>query len=310
MPPTVSAQDAGDPLTTTAQVRLDVGVAREPRETASTSRRGMFQTLPASPATTTQTAARRPHARGPAGRGGYYHAMVKAGLHEEWGSDINLRSGAQMREYKDIADRIAADGPGRLLDWGCGWGQVSDLLHRRGIDVSSFEYRGDVDEPRLEPLERFPHLAAFVSSEPVALPYEDAAFDSVLSCGVLEHVHDPDGSLEEIRRVLRPGGTFYVFKLPNRLSWLEWVAKRAGMYYHGSLPNDRVYTRRSALALLERHGFAVREVRRANMLPLTLPGALSERVPEGLMSANRALSRVPALNLLSTNLELVARRSP
>ena len=53
-------------------------------------------------------------------------------------------------------------------------------------------------------------------------------FDAVLSCGVLEHVEDPDASLDEIRRVLQPGGTFYVYKLPNRASYLEAIARRLG----------------------------------------------------------------------------------
>jgi len=215
-----------------------------------------------------------------------------------------------MLEYEAIADRIAADGPGRLLDWGCGWGQVSDLLLQRGVDVSSFEWREDVTEPGPVPLEGFPHVKAYVTSEPVALPYETASFDSVLSCGVLEPVHAPDASLEEIRRVLRPGGTFYVYKLPNRRSYLEWIAKRAGMYYHGMMPNDRVYTLPSAVELLSRHGFAVREARLANMLPLTLPGTWSERLPDTVWTANRRLQRVAGLNRLATNVELVARRTP
>lgn len=228
----------------------------------------------------------------------------------EWDNDLNLRSKAQMREYEAIADRIAADGPGRLLDWGCGYGQVSNLLLQRGVDVRSFEWRADAGEPGLQQLPRFPDVSAWITSEPVALPYDTASFDSVLSCGVLEHVHDPDGSLDEVRRVLRPGGTFYVYKLPNRLSYLERVAKRANLYYHGMLPNDRVYTVRSAVDLLERHGFAVREARRANMLPLSsLPGG-HQRLPDLVWRANCRLQRVPGLNAVATNVELVARRTP
>jgi ubiquinone/menaquinone biosynthesis C-methylase UbiE len=228
-------------------------------------------------------------------------AMART-LERSRGLDVNLQNGAQQREYAAIAGRIAGDGPGRLLDWGCGWGQVSALLLERGVDVTSFDWAEGAPEAEVQ-LEKFPHISAFRSSQPVALPYADDSFDSVLSCGVLEHVHDADASLEELKRVMRPGATFYVYKLPNRFSYLEAVARLLGAYYHGKLPNDEIYTMRSARERLERHGYAVSEARTANMLPLTVGG---DALGAQIWSANRTLSRIPLLNLLATNVELVA----
>ena len=223
------------------------------------------------------------------------------------GLDVNLRSAPQLLEYQAIVTRLAADRPGRILDWGCGWGQVSHLLKRAGLDVTAFDYRPERGRDGVYRLERFPDVEAHVSAtDPRTLPFESASFGAVLSCGVLEHVLDPHASLEEIRRVLEPGGTFYVYKLPNRYSYLEWVAKRMGLYYHGADPTDAVYTKRSALALLEGHGFQVREIRGANLLPLTLDHALATRAAGAIWRANRALSAIPGLNLVATNLELVA----
>lgn len=214
-----------------------------------------------------------------------------------------------MLEYDAIVHRIRADAPGRVLDWGCGYGQVSYLLWRAGLNVTSFEYRADAEAEVLS-LDRYPELSVHVSPDPRRLPFADGAFDAVLSCGVLEHVEDPDGSLDEIRRVLVPGGTFYVYKLPNRTSYLEAMARRMGLYYHGALENDRIYDRQSAVDLLLRHGFAVEEFRRMNMLPLTITGPLAARAARPIWGANRALSVIPGLNRFATNLELVARRDP
>ena len=221
--------------------------------------------------------------------------------------DLAVRSAPQQREYEAIADRIKADAPGRLLDWGCGLGQVTVQLARRDLDVTSYDWLPDTPEPVTRPLDLFPEHEATFWSEPVALPYPDDAFDAVLSCGVLEHVHDPDGSLEELKRILKPGGTLYVYKLPNRFSYLEWIARRIGtIYWHGKEPNDRLYDVRSARAIVERHGYAVQELRHANMLPLTLPGALASRLADVIWHANRLVAKIPGLNRLATNVELVA----
>lgn len=224
------------------------------------------------------------------------------------GFDVNLRSGPQMREYEAIVARIREDRPGRVLDWGCGFGQVSDLLRQAGVDVMPFDYRPDLEEGEVA-LERYPDLRVRVTSDPRRVPFADDSFDAVLSCGVLEHVEDPDASLEEIRRVLAPGGTFYVYKLPNRRSYLEAIARRAGLYYHGSLEHDRLYDVSSARELLGRHGFVVDEARLMNMLPLTLTGGAASRLAGPLWLANRALSRIPGLNRFATNVELVAQAS-
>jgi DNA-binding CsgD family transcriptional regulator len=166
----------------------------------------------------------------------------------------------------------------------------------------------DEDGPR--PLERYPGHQAYLSSDPVGLPWEDDTFDAVLSCGVLEHVGQPERSLDELRRVLRPKGTLYVYKLPNRASYLEWIARRAGLYYHGAYPDDRLYDLEDAQALIARHGFDVLEARRSNMLPLTLPGRVAAALTGPIWAANRLLARIPLLNRLATNVEVVAVASP
>ena len=222
------------------------------------------------------------------------------------GHDVNLRSAPLQRQYEAIVARIAGDAPGRVLDWGSGYGQISHLLKEARVDVTAFDYWPDAEVDGFRPLERYPDVEAYFSSDPRRLPFDDGSFDAVLSCGVLEHVEDPDASLEEIKRVLVPRGSLYVYKLPNRASYLEWIARRIGLYHHGAYPNDRVYGRRTAIDLLDRHGFEVLEFRRMNMLPLSLPGRLAARTAGPLWALNRALSRVPVLNLLATDLELIA----
>jgi 2-polyprenyl-3-methyl-5-hydroxy-6-metoxy-1,4-benzoquinol methylase len=219
--------------------------------------------------------------------------------------DVNLRSGPQLREYEAIVEQIAGMLPGRVLDWGCGHGQISHMLGQRGVEVESYDFVAG-SEPTVVTLEHFPDVQAHVSGDPVRLPFAEDQFDTVLSCGVLEHVQQPGESLDELHRVLRPAGRLLIYKLPNRLSYLEAIARRAGMYYHGALPDDRVYDRRTATALVEAHGFRVDDFRRMNMLPLTVEHPLAWRFSGAIWAANRGLAHVPGLSLLSTNVELDA----
>src|SRR5439155_25990899 len=160
--------------------------------------------------------------------------------------------------------------------------------------------------PRVVQLEVFPDRRAHLSADPVALPLPDRHFEAVLSCGVIEHVQYPDASLRELHRVLQPGGRLFIYKLPNRFSYLELIARALGLYYHGRLPCDRVYDRRRVFDLLSRSSFRVDAFRRRNMLPLTLTGGLASRHAERIWRLNQRLGRIPLASLAATNLEVDA----
>lgn len=221
------------------------------------------------------------------------------------GFDLNIRSGPQMCEYHHIADRIAAEHVGPVLDWGCGWGQVTDLLRQRGVQVESFDYR-EVAQYQAIQLEHFPDITVRISDDPVALPFPENSFEAVLSCGVLEHVQCPEASVAELHRVLRPGGRFFIYKLPNRFSYLEAIARALGFYYHGRLPYDRVYSRQRVYDLLPRYGFRIDAFRRSNMLPLTLGNPFAWRHADHIWQMNQWVGRIPLANLIATNLEVDA----
>lgn len=86
-----------------------------------------------------------------------------------------------------------------MLDFGCGQGDLVALGRSRGLDMigaDTFTDWFDVDDPRLFRIEEG------------RLPFADGRFSVVVSNQVFEHIADPRPALSEIRRVLRPGGTF------------------------------------------------------------------------------------------------------
>jgi SAM-dependent methyltransferase len=56
------------------------------------------------------------------------------------------------------------------------------------------------------------------------LPFPDNSFDLVYAHGVVQYTADPQRLVDEVRRVLKPGGEA-VFQVYNRISWLNGLSK-------------------------------------------------------------------------------------
>lgn len=119
-----------------------------------------------------------------------------------------------------FADLLAPDPEASILDYGCGDGTIVSLLRAGGrqafgcdVFYDGGSYRSTV-APGL--------LAAGVIRDMPAgvIPHPDATFDLVMSNQVFEHVPDLDAVLDEIRRVLKPGGVL-LFLFPDRSIWRE-----------------------------------------------------------------------------------------
>lgn len=136
----------------------------------------------------------------------------------------------------------------RVLEVGSGDGITSHLVARQGNSVVSI----DVSTVALE------RARAKFGQEALDLQYEygdarnlqfpDACFDYAISEHLVEHlsVEDFHKHLEEVRRVLKPGGC-YLFFTPSRL----WHGRRSVGFHL------QVYVLADIVPIVRRHGFAV-----------------------------------------------------
>ncbi len=118
--------------------------------------------------------------------------------------------------YGKYVDTLClSGGKRRILDVGCGVGQVVEQLRNR-----SFDARGvDVSEPNIRQANRrVGHCSLYDGKH---LPFDDRHFHAVGALNVLEHVDEPEAFIRELARVLTPSGRL-VISSPNFLRVLGW----------------------------------------------------------------------------------------
>ena len=199
----------------------------------------------------------------------------------------------------------------RVLDLGCGVGQMAYLLQRVGFTVVAADIGKDPPPfVQLVPGDGAVGVVPYVPLESDG-PWEGlgADFDAVCLSGVLEHVPSFGPFLDQTRELLRPNGLLFIFRYPNRYSWIEAVNDhRQGYETHHPLR----FTPRELSLMVRWHGFRVLERSYEEILPVNLahlPHRLRgpfQRHERALSLASVTLRHVPLLKHLSTSFGLVA----
>ena len=97
---------------------------------------------------------------------------------------------------------------GRVLDIGCGAGQVAKAVKHQRPDLEVLAC--DVSRTAVAAASASPRGVDFRLATAEQLPFADAELDFVWIFDVLEHVDDPESVLREVARVLKPGGGFHI----------------------------------------------------------------------------------------------------
>jgi len=163
-----------------------------------------------------------------------------------------MAASAERRWMGERRRRLLAGAHGAVLEIGGGTG--ANLPHYRDVDRVIVAEPDSFMRKRLRQRLADARVPVEVSdAEAETLPFPDGSFDTVVSTLVLCTVPDQEAALDEVRRVLRPGGRLlfieHVRAEGPTARWQDRLERLWGWLFAGCHPN------RETLAAIEKAGF-------------------------------------------------------
>src|SRR5438270_6320347 len=138
---------------------------------------------------------------------------------------------------KGVFELLAPKEGERILDIGCGTGQLTSKIDEAGASVLGIDSSAEmIGQAR----QNYPHLT-FALQDVAAMPYE-GEFDAVFSNATLHWVLDAQTAANSMARALKPGGRLVAEFGGHRNVWHIETAIRAAVEKHaGVVPPSRWY---------------------------------------------------------------------
>ena len=136
---------------------------------------------------------------------GAFRGWDDEGVAKWWQDGFTAGADPEYEEQILPLVRTHLAGAARVLDVGCGEGQVARLA--LGVDA---QVAVGIDPTWAQVVEATKRGggAAYARSGAAQLPFASGSFDAAVACLVFEHIQDVDDAIGEVARVLRPGGRF------------------------------------------------------------------------------------------------------
>jgi ubiquinone/menaquinone biosynthesis C-methylase UbiE len=158
-----------------------------------------------------------------------------------------------------LVDDVLAGGPGSVLDLGCGTGTLTLEFERRAAGARLVGIDGDPEilaraRAKAGPSSRIEWEEGMAQE----LPFEDGAFDRVVSSLLFHHLVPPlkTAALAEARRVLSPGGRMHVADFGRGQDPLMRAIFRVNVRTFDGMENTRDHAAGRLPGLIEQAGFS------------------------------------------------------
>lgn len=108
-----------------------------------------------------------------------------------------------------------------VLEVGCGRGSLSSFFADSGSNCTLLDISSEVIEIAKKIFKQNNHEADFVVGDVEKMKFKDNSFDIVFSIGLMEHFINIEKSIEEQLRVLRKGGTLFLYVVPKYVNNIQ-----------------------------------------------------------------------------------------
>lgn len=138
-----------------------------------------------------------------------------------------------------------------ILEIGSGNGHMVHYLTEKGYNVTGTEIRSSYIQNARE---QFGIELKQMDGESIG--FEDESFDHILSFDVLEHIPDTDTHLQDVRRVLKPGG-YYLLQTPNKWTNIPFEVLKHKSFTKYKEYHCALHTRAQLKKRFENNGFSI-----------------------------------------------------
>jgi ubiquinone/menaquinone biosynthesis C-methylase UbiE len=199
--------------------------------------------------------------------------------HMQWRSDLNEWRERRFHQEEhqegrilDLENMFGGLSNRKILECGCGMGGLAVALSWRGAQATALDFNHDYC--RITQLRGIKNGLALpvVNGAGEALPFKDGSFELATCLDVLEHVRQAPEVIQELARVLRPGGVA-VATATNRLAFrdphyhirgINWLPRPLAEIVIGRIGRSKAFSQfKDRQTLSEMHYFTYRSLRKA-----------------------------------------------